>query len=114
MEVKMSDAVKAYDAILIDTSIFDGNGLRLEKGLLAKLSQFRKSPIELVFPDVIKNEVQSHLEKKIKVARSALEKTHLFVQNNFLRAVLYKYLYYILHYTFHRLISNTETRCAAL
>lgn len=80
----MSDSDKEYDVILIDTSIFDGNGLRLEKGLLGKLSQFRKSPIELLFPDVIKNEVQSHLEKKIKVARNALEKSfndagdHLF------------------------------------
>jgi hypothetical protein len=26
-----------YNAILIDTSIFDGNGLRLETGLLGKL-----------------------------------------------------------------------------
>lgn len=26
-----------YDALLVDTSIFDGNGLRLEKGLLGKL-----------------------------------------------------------------------------
>jgi len=73
-----------YDAIIIDTSIFDSNGLRLEKGLLGRLSQFRKSPIELLFPDVIKNEVKSHLEKKISVARSALEKSfndasdHLF------------------------------------
>ncbi len=80
----MSDTEKEYDVLLIDTSIFDGNGLRLEKGLLGKLSQFRKSPIEFLFPDVIKNEVQGHLEKKIRVARSALEKSfndagdHLF------------------------------------
>lgn len=73
-----------YNALLIDTSIFDGNGLRLEKGLLGKLSQFRNSPIELLMPDVIKNEVKSHLEQKIKVARGALEKSlndagdHLF------------------------------------
>ena len=73
-----------YDVILIDTSIFDGNGLRLETGLLGKLKQFKKSQIDLLFPDVIKNEVQSHLEKKIKISRSALEKSindagdHLF------------------------------------
>lgn len=73
-----------YGAILIDTSIFDGNGLRLEKGLLGKLSQFKRSPIVYLFPDVIKNEVLSHLESKIKISRAALEKAlndagdHLF------------------------------------
>jgi hypothetical protein len=73
-----------YDAILVDTSIFDGNGLRLESGLLGKLKQFAESPVELLMPDVIRNEIQTHLDKKIKVARNALEKSindagdHLF------------------------------------
>jgi hypothetical protein len=73
-----------YDAILIDTSIFDGSGLRLEKGLLAKLAQFKRSPVDLLMPDVICNEVKAHLEKKIKESRSSLEKAindaedHLF------------------------------------
>lgn len=65
---------KYYDAILVDTSIFDGNALRLESGLLGKLKQFSESPIEFVMPDVIQNEIQSHLDKKIKVSRHALEK----------------------------------------
>lgn len=65
---------KEYDAILVDTSIFDGNGLRLESGLLAKLKQFAESPIDFVVPDVIKNEILSHLDKKIKISRNALEK----------------------------------------
>jgi hypothetical protein len=73
-----------YDAILVDTSIFDGNGLRLESGLLGKLKQFSKSPVDFLMPDVISNEIESHLDKKIKVSRSALEKSindasdHLF------------------------------------
>jgi len=73
-----------YDAILIDTSVFDGNGLRLETGLLGKLSQFKKSPIDFIMPDVIRNEIKSHLEQKIRASRSALEKSindagdHLF------------------------------------
>ena len=78
------DEDKQYDALLIDTSIYERHGLRLEKGLLSKLFQFRKSPIELLMPDVIRNEVQDHLGKKIKSARSSLEKAlndasdHLF------------------------------------
>ena len=80
----MSEEEKEYGALLVDTSIYDKNALRLEKGLLGKLTQFRRSPIELLMPDVIKNEVRSHLEQKISSARSALEKSlnnagdHLF------------------------------------
>ena len=64
-----------YGALLIDTSIFDGNGLRLEKGLLGKLNQFKRSPVTFLMPDVICGEVKSHLEQKIKASRSALEKS---------------------------------------
>lgn len=73
-----------YDAILIDTSIFDANGLRLESGLLSRLEQFADSDIDFIVPDVIENEILNHLDKKIRVARNALEKaindasSHLF------------------------------------
>jgi hypothetical protein len=70
----MSEVEKEYGAILVDTSIFYSNGLRLEKGLLKKLAQFKKSPIELLLPDVVKNEVKSHLESEIKKSRMALKK----------------------------------------
>ena len=79
-----------YEAILVDTSIFDGNGLRLESGLLGKLKQFAESEVEFLMPDVIKNEIQSHLERKIHVARNALEKSindagdHLFFDGSIL------------------------------
>ncbi len=82
--MSLHDPDKNYDVVLIDTSIFDGNGLRLEAGLLGKLRQFKKTNIDILLPDVIKNEIQSHLEKKIKISRSSLEKSindagdHLF------------------------------------
>ena len=82
--MSLHDPGKNYDVILIDTSIFDGNGLRLETGLLGKLRQFKKTTIDILLPDVIKNEIQSHLEKKIKGSRSSLKKSindagdHLF------------------------------------
>ncbi|BDY04884.1 PIN domain-containing protein [Ferrimonas sp. YFM] len=77
---------KEYGAVLVDTSIFDGNGLRLEKGLISKLSQFKNSPIEYLFPDVIKNEVEKHLKNKMKISMASLEKAlndagdHLFLE----------------------------------
>lgn len=81
---KDKDKDKEYGAILVDTSIFDQNGLRLEKGLLGKLNQFKDSEIHYLLPDVIKGEVQSHLENKVKGSRASLEKAlndaadHLF------------------------------------
>ena len=84
----MDEVDEKYGAILVDTSIFDNHALKLEKGLLGKLAQFKKSPIEYIFPDVIKNEVRSHLENKIKISRSALEKAlndagdHLFFEGS--------------------------------
>jgi len=63
-----------YDAFLIDTSIFDRYGLRLESGLLGELRQFKDSPVDFVFPDVVRGEVVAHLEKNIKVAKLSLEK----------------------------------------
>jgi hypothetical protein len=81
--MKIDNTLK-YDALLIDTSIFDTYGLRLEKGLLGKLYQFKRSSIEFLMPDVICSEVITHLEQKIRVSRSALEKSindagdHLF------------------------------------
>ena len=88
----MSDT-KEYTAILIDTSIFDRNGLRLEKGLLGKLIQFDRSPVEFLLPDVIKNEIKRHLEDKIKHSKSALEKAindagdHLFFEESQLSSI---------------------------
>lgn len=67
-------SLQNYNAILIDTSIFDGNGLRLETGLLGKLRQFKETKIDLLLPNVIKNEIQSHLEKKIRDSSLSLEK----------------------------------------
>lgn len=88
MERIMEELGKEYGAILVDTSIFDGHALKLEKGLLGKLAQFKNSPIEFLLPDVIKNEVKSHLESKIKISRAALEKAlneagdHLFFEGS--------------------------------
>lgn len=78
------DKDKEYSAILVDTCIFDKHGLRLEKGLLGKLHQFKDSEIHYLLPDVIKAEVKKHLENKVKISRASLEKAlndagdHLF------------------------------------
>ena len=63
-EENISESLE-FDAILIDTSIYDRYGLKLDKGLLKSLHQFKRSPADLLLPDVIHNEIKAHLSKKI-------------------------------------------------
>jgi hypothetical protein len=58
-----------YDAITIDTTIFDRFGLRLESGLFEKLQQFKHGKVQLIFSDIILGEVKSHLLSEIKKAK---------------------------------------------
>lgn len=60
--------------LLLDTSIFDAHGLKLESGLLGRLKQFKDKPTYIIIPDVIKNEVLQHLNQKILGTRRSLEK----------------------------------------
>ncbi|MBZ7631468.1 PIN domain-containing protein, partial [Klebsiella michiganensis] len=81
---------KDYTAITLDTSIFDGNGLRLEKGLLGRLKQFNGSPTKFVLTDIVVNEIKKHLHDKIINSRAALQKAleeaseHLFFDGSLL------------------------------
>ncbi|MER0365686.1 PIN domain-containing protein [Vibrio vulnificus] len=63
-----------YGAISIDTSIFDANGLRIESGLFKKLEQFKPTDIDIVLSDIVFQEVESHLKKKIAETHSSIEK----------------------------------------
>jgi len=62
-------------AISLDTSIFDAQGLKLESGLLKQLDQFLDSSTQLIISEVVKEEVLSHLTKKIKDAQSNIDKS---------------------------------------
>ncbi len=66
---------KNYNAILLDTSMFIAHALKLESGLLEKLSQFADGPILLLVPDVIKNEILYHITEKIRQSIKSLEKS---------------------------------------
>ncbi|WP_186027363.1 PIN domain-containing protein [Burkholderia gladioli] len=66
-------------ALSLDTSIFERAGLALESGLLAQLTQFRDSDVELVIASTVANEVRRHLARNAteatKALRSALQET---------------------------------------
>lgn len=58
-----------YGAFTVDTCVFDGHGIALEKGLLKQLDQFSQSPVKFVIADIVHHELKSHLSRKIKEAR---------------------------------------------
>ncbi|WP_455030007.1 PIN domain-containing protein [Neisseria sp.] len=69
----MDETNKHYSALTIDTSIFKQNGLKLKKGLLAELHQFKDNPIKLILSDIVYRELKSHLDKKEKETKSKIE-----------------------------------------
>ena len=75
---------KNYTTITLDTSVFDGNHLRLERGLLARMTQFNNSRTKFVITDICVNELISHLDDKVRTSKVELEKAldeaneHLF------------------------------------
>lgn len=50
-----------FQAIALDTSIFDRNGLNLEGGLLFRLKQFKESPITVLLSEIVYHEILKHL-----------------------------------------------------
>ena len=69
----MDETNRHYSALTIDTSIFKQNGLKLKKGLLAELHQFKDNPIKLILSDIVYRELKSHLDKKEKETKSKIE-----------------------------------------
>lgn len=61
-------------AITIDTSIFENEGLKLESGLLKQLEQFSDTSIKIIISEVVKNELLIHLEQKAKSTYIDIEK----------------------------------------
>ncbi|MFC7420228.1 PIN domain-containing protein [Iodobacter arcticus] len=63
-----------YGAITLDTSIFDQQGLKLDRGLMKTLEQFNGKPIGLILSEIVVREVHKHLSKKVVETRAQLER----------------------------------------
>lgn len=70
-----------YSAITIDTSIFDNNGIALEKGLLNQLDQFKGGPVQVLISEIVDNEITAHLSEKIKEARGKINQALRAAEN---------------------------------
>jgi hypothetical protein len=66
----MEDTAQTYDALCIDTCIYEAQGMAFDKGLLKQLDQFLESPIALLVPEIVHFELQGHVTKRIKDART--------------------------------------------
>lgn len=73
-ELKELIRMGEFGAISLDTSIFEAQGLKLESGLLKQLDQFLDSSTKLIISEVVKEEVLSHLTKKIKETETNIKK----------------------------------------
>lgn len=58
-----------YDAITLDTNVFDRNGLVLESGLLAQMTQFSGGSAQFIMSEIVLREVHRHLVEKAKNSR---------------------------------------------
>jgi hypothetical protein len=63
-----------YGAITLDTSIFDKQGLKLDRGLMKTLEQFNGKPIGLVLSEIVFRELHKHLSKKVGETRLQIER----------------------------------------
>lgn len=71
-EIKETIANGKISAITLDTSIFDGNGHRFERGLLARLKQFNGTAVHVVLSDVVVGEVKAHVTREATEAQSKI------------------------------------------
>lgn len=62
-----------YAALTLDSNVFIGYGLNLERGLLGQLQQFSSSPVKLVISEVVFQEVRKHLLEITTSSRSKLQ-----------------------------------------
>lgn len=65
-----------YDAIAIDTSIYQRHGFKFDQGLLKTLEQFKGKPAGLLIPEIVAREIIDHIAQKANEAAVQLERAH--------------------------------------
>jgi hypothetical protein len=60
-----------YDAITLDTNVFDQNRLNLDGGMLQLLAQFKEAP-QFILSEIVVREIHRHLSEQAKTAKDAL------------------------------------------
>lgn len=68
------DRAKHYDALCLDTCIYEAQGMSFDKGLLKQLEQFNDNPASLVVPDIVHQELLTHLKQDWEDAHVVIKK----------------------------------------
>lgn len=70
----MSEPPPYYDALCIDTCIYEAHGFAFEKGLLKQLEQFAVIPVTLLIPEIVHHELERHLADQVRTAQSNVQR----------------------------------------
>lgn len=62
-----------YDAVTVDTNIFDQKRLNLERGMLARLKQFKEGSAKFILSEIVLREVHRHLTVQAEAAKQELK-----------------------------------------
>jgi hypothetical protein len=62
-----------YDAVTLDTNIFDQSRLNLERGILAQFEQFAEGSAKFVLSEIVQWELFRHLKSDADLAKQQLE-----------------------------------------
>lgn len=62
-----------FGAITIDNASFKAEGYRFYEGLLARISQFKESPVQVLQTDIVHNEAIKHIGQEISRTRSSID-----------------------------------------
>jgi len=73
-ELKQKIADDEVGAITLDTAIFDTYGCNLDFTILRKLDQFKITPVNVLFSEIIVNEIKNHIARDAKEATNKLKK----------------------------------------
>lgn len=71
-EINLRIKQKTISAITVDTTVFDDNGMRLDRGLFSQLLQFGRHPANLVISEVVLKEITRHLTGSINIKKERL------------------------------------------
>jgi hypothetical protein len=71
-EINLRIQQKAISAITVDITVFDDNGMRLDRGLFSQLLQFGRHPANLLISEVVLKEITRHLTASITMKKERL------------------------------------------
>jgi hypothetical protein len=73
-EIKAKIADGTIFGISADTAVFDKYGCNLDSPILNKLDQFKLGPVQVLFSEIVVNEIHAHITRDARESQRALNK----------------------------------------